>query len=203
MEGERLAHKPFIALSGAAGNKRRSFAFQMRNVEMVRLWRLIAAFVLVASATQAQVLDDSTSFEHLIHRSALVRKNVLLVFDCPSCVICKVLQREFFADSAIRNLLRQRFLVRVVSSTVRGGATETIYESTPNGAIAQKFQVAGFPTLIILRGSADGRYSVIKAWRGVEFESQGSGMLVFIKHGKAHFDLKDAYERFSNLSYYE
>jgi thioredoxin-related protein len=127
----------------------------------------------------------------------------MLVFESPSCTICKVLSKEVLQDTSLSSYFNQNFIVRIVSSSIRGNDTANIYEDTPDGHIAEQFNISGFPVIVILKGLSQNKYEVLLTLTGFKtVRDTSKALLIKIEDQKAHFDKQYALNLFEKYKKY-
>jgi len=109
---------------------------------------LYFANVEMQSYLGRQALEDTgleaLSLDHALAKANTEGKLVLADMSAIWCPTCRKLDKEIFANESVKQALSEQFIFARVE-----------YESDEGKAFMDKYQVQGFPTLLILDGKGD------------------------------------------------
>lgn len=109
---------------------------------------LFVCFFCLTAFSQTEFFDGS--YQEALRQAKEQEKRVILLFDSPGCAPCKKLEQVFFSDPKTGEFLNRHFVVRKTTAIVRVKDQKNVYEDTPDGRLAEQYEVNGFPSLVIL-----------------------------------------------------
>jgi thioredoxin-related protein len=112
----------------------------------------VILFLILASCTSifGQTKYFKGTFEESLKKANVEGKKLLLIFENEYCMPCKKLKALVFDDKGIGDFINSKYIVRTVESIVKLENDTLIYQDTPDGKLAKKYECMGFPMVVIL-----------------------------------------------------
>ena len=146
---------------------------------------LFIIIIFLYQSLFAQTDFFNGDFEKTLELAQTENKLVILLFENENCAPCKKLEKEFFQDKAMGNFLNQNFIIRKVNAIVKNINGQDIYQETPDGNLAKKYSIRGFPNLVILKVDSLTNPVKIAQFEGLYYGKMGD------KYSENHFLVDD------------
>ncbi len=115
----------------------------------MRFYFLVIVFLMFVNSF-AQTSYFKGTIEETIQLANSENKRLVLVFGNNYCLVCEKLKKQFFENVEIGKFINDHFIVREVRAVVKSEEGKLIYEDTPDGRLSKKYEVSGFPMVVIV-----------------------------------------------------